>query len=60
VKRVRQLSQEIQASDDVQDAMEKYATAMELLQQCATVIEEAKGQLEVLKTAPLLDATDPC
>lgn len=54
MKRVDELTHEIQASDDVDEVMAKYETAAELLRGCASVIERARGQMH----APLLAATE--
>ena len=57
MKRVNDLAQEIQTSDDVQEIMAKYEAAVTLLRECAGVIERARGQLAVMPLPDIAPAS---
>ena len=57
MKRVNDLAQEIQTSDDVQEIMTKYEAAVECLRECASIIECARGQLAVMPLPDIAPAS---
>ena len=57
MKRVSDLAQEIQTSDDVQEIMTKYEAAVVLLRECTGVLERARGKLAVMPLPDIAPAS---
>ena len=51
LKRIQQITSELQSCDDVQLAMEQYDLATTLLAECTNIIDEAKGRLDVVRSS---------